>query len=64
MLGTEFVELGCQVATIAIKNEKPISTNSPVLRLWLEDLSKPRKGELISRPAIVTDSNPLYLWQF
>jgi hypothetical protein len=39
MLSTEFVEFGRQMTPMTIENQEPISTNSPVPSLWLEDLS-------------------------
>jgi hypothetical protein len=64
MLGTEFVEFGRQMASMAIENEEPISTNSPVSSLGLEDLSQPFEGKLIGRPAVIANSNTPRLWQY
>jgi hypothetical protein len=52
------------MASMAVENEEPISTNSPLPSLWLEDLSKLLEGKLIGCPAVIANSNAPCLWQY
>ncbi|EAQ90774.1 hypothetical protein CHGG_02709 [Chaetomium globosum CBS 148.51] len=54
---TEFVEFRRRMTSMTIENKKPISTNSSVSSLWLEDLSKPlENNQWIKCPTSCVDA--------
>ena len=63
ILTVYLIKLGCQIASMAIKNQEVVfSSYTATISGWNKDILKPFKSDLIRCPSIWMNFNPPILW--